>query len=62
MNNQYALSVTEKKVDHMGEIDDELTLLKGRTIRKVIGGGVGNFQLARMFFFAHCLCRNFFFR
>ena len=38
---------------------------KGRTIRKVIGGvgvGVGNFQLARTFFFAHCLCRNFFFR
>ena len=24
------------------------------------GGGVGNFQLARFFFFAHCLCRNFF--
>ena len=26
-------------------------------------GGVGNFQLARIFFFfAHCLCRSFFFR
>ena len=23
---------------------------KGRTIRKVMGGGVGNFQLARIFF------------
>ena len=23
------------------------------------GGGAGNFQLARIFFFAHCLCRNF---
>ena len=34
---------------------------KGRTIRKVIGG-VGNFQLGRIFFFAHCLCRNFFFQ
>ena len=34
---------------------------KGRTIRKVMGGE-GNFQLARIFFFAHCLCRNFFFR
>ena len=33
---------------------------KGRTIRKVMGGE-GNFQLARIFFFAHCLCRNFFF-
>ena len=28
MNNQYCLSVNEKKVDHMGQIDDELTLLK----------------------------------
>ena len=35
--------------------------IKGRTIRKVMGGE-GNFQLARIFFFAHCLCRNFFFR
>ena len=35
---------------------------KGRTIRKVRGRGVGNFQLARFFFFAHCLCRNFFFQ
>ena len=26
MNNQYVLSVTDKKVDHMGQID-ELTLL-----------------------------------
>ena len=36
---------------------------KGRAIRKVMGGGrggVGNFQLARIFFFAHGLCRNFF--
>ena len=32
---------------------------KGRTIRKMMGG-VGNFQLARFFFFAHCLCGNFF--
>ena len=37
---------------------------KGRTIRKVMGGGggVGDFQLVRIFFFAHCLCRNFFFQ
>ena len=29
MNNQYVLSVTEKKkVDHMSQIDDELTLHK----------------------------------
>ena len=34
---------------------------KGRTIRKVIGGG-GDFQLARIFFFAHCFCRNIFFQ
>ena len=34
---------------------------KGRTIRKVMGG-MGDFQLARLFLFAHCLCRNFFYR
>ena len=34
---------------------------KGRTIRKVMGG-VGDFQLVRIFFFAHFLCRNFFFQ
>ena len=35
---------------------------KGRTIRKVMGGGgVGNFWLARIFFLAYCLCKNFFF-
>ena len=32
---------------------------KGRTVRKVMGG-MGDFQLARLFVFAHCLCRNFF--
>ena len=36
---------------------------KGRTIKKSDwgGGGLGggNFQLARIFFFAPCLCRNF---
>ena len=32
----------------------------GRTIRKVMGGG--DFQLAWIFFFAHYLCRNFFFQ
>ena len=26
------------------------------------GGVVGNFQLVRIFFLAHCLCKNFFFR
>ena len=38
--------------------------IKGRTIRKVMGGGGGerNFQLAQIFFFAHCLYRNFFFQ
>ena len=34
---------------------------KGRTIRKVLGGGGGIFSLHAIFF-AHCLCRNFFFR
>ena len=34
---------------------------KGRTIRKVMGGE-GDFQLARIFFLALCLCRNFFCR
>ena len=34
---------------------------KGRTIRKVIGGGGGHFQFAGIFVFAQCLCRNFFF-
>ena len=35
---------------------------KGRTIRKVMGGGgVGDFQSAGIFFYAQCLCRNFFF-
>ena len=36
---------------------------KGWTIRKVMGGGggVGNFWLARIFFLAYCLCKNFFF-
>ena len=34
-------------------------LSKGRTIRKAMEG-VGNFQLPRIFFFAHCLSRNFF--
>ena len=40
-------------------------ITKGRTIRKVMGGGgggEGNFQVARIFFFAHRLCRNFFFQ
>ena len=35
---------------------------KGRTIRKVMGGGGGIFSLHEFFFFAHCLCRNCFFR
>ena len=34
--------------------------IKGRTIRKVMGG-VGDFQSAGIFFYAQCLCRNFFF-
>ena len=35
---------------------------KGRTIRKVMGvGGLGNFQLARIFFFRSLLLQDFFF-
>ena len=39
--------------------------IKGVALRdgpweKWCGGGGGNFQLARIFFFAYCLCRNFF--
>ena len=34
---------------------------KGRTIRKVMGGGGGEFSACTNFFFAHCFCRNFFF-
>ena len=37
------------------------SVAKGRTIRKVMGGE-GDFQLARFFFFALSLCRNFFCR
>ena len=42
-----------------------LQTVKGRTIRKLMGGGgggKGDFQLARFYFFALCLCRNFFCR
>ena len=36
---------------------------RGRTIRKVMGGGGwGIFSWYELFFFAHCLCRNFFSR
>ena len=35
---------------------------KGRTIRKVMGAGGGEFSACTFFFFAHCLCRNFFFQ
>ena len=37
---------------------------KGRTIRKVMGGGggEGNFQLARIFFFCPLLVQEFFFQ
>ena len=34
--------------------------IKGRTIRKVMGGGVGNFQLARIFFFSLTACAGMF--
>ena len=49
--------------DTMGKFA-ELIPYKGRTIRKVMGGGggEGDFQLARFFFFVFCLCRNFFCR
>ena len=32
---------------------------KGRTIRKVMGGGGGNFRAARIFFRYQILCMNF---
>ena len=38
-------------------------VVKGRTIRKVMGGGGGGgFSAFTIFFFAHCLCRIFFSR
>ena len=36
--------------------------IRDGSLEKVIGGGVGNLPLARIFFFAHCLCRDFVFR
>ena len=34
---------------------------KGRTIRKVMGGGEGDFQLARFFLFSPSACAGIFF-
>ena len=41
---------------------NHIFIAKGRTIRKVMGGGGGGeFSVCTNFFFAHCLCRIFFF-
>ena len=63
VNNNYCI-IRPKTVFGGSVLSDvHETSYKGRTIRKVMGGeGVGDFQLVRIFFFAHCLCGNFFSR
>ena len=60
ISNVYTKGVTRSATEESGL----KRLIKGRTISKVMGGGggEGNFQLARIFFFCSLLVQEFFFR
>ena len=56
------LMVIQLKISEPKKYTDGMLFFSGRTIRKVMGGGGGIFSLHEFFFYAHCLCRIFFFR
>ena len=55
---------TDRKATHCHWMQQQshciLSTIKGRTIRKVMGGGEGNFRAAGMFFRYQIPCMNFF--
>ena len=53
---------TKKLRRHLKEMSKTLSnvVIKGRTIRKVMGGGEGNFRAAGIFFRYQIPCMNFF--